>query len=129
MKKQNQPLNPTIYLAASLLEDHQMIIWEKKLHLLGYPTINRWIFKELRATWTTQQSAEHDYQDLKSADVVLISTMVPSTNGGRHTELGLALGLGKRVIMVGGYEENCFQWLPGVEMVKGLDDAIELLKR
>jgi hypothetical protein len=42
--------------------------------------------------------------------------------GGRHVEFGLAVALNKRLIVVG-YRENLFHWLPQVEFVSSWQEA------
>ena len=55
-----------------------------------------------------------DYEDVAAAHVLIAFTSRPAdgpSRGGRHVELGLALGMGKRVIIVGPFE-NVFHRLP-----------------
>lgn len=47
-------------------------------------------------------------EDLTRAASFILFTRTPSTNGGRHTELGMALALRKRIIVIGP-RENVFQ--------------------
>jgi nucleoside 2-deoxyribosyltransferase len=58
--------------------------------------------------------AEQDMADVLRSDVVVVFTHQPSSTGGRHVELGMALAAGKRVIICGD-RENIFQTLPQVE--------------
>lgn len=71
------------------------------------------------AQWAT--FAQDDVRDLAQADIVICFTEpegTPSTRGGRHVELGMALAMQKRVIVVGP-RENVFTWLPEVEHYHG----------
>lgn len=70
-----------------------------------------------RAAQLRQKFARDDIEDVLAADVVIAFTEEPRTTnsrGGRHVELGIALGAGKRIIVVGP-RENIFCWLPEVE--------------
>jgi len=61
--------------------------------------------------------AAEDVADVLAADMLIAFTEQPrasTTRGGRHVELGLALGAGKRVTLIGP-RENLFCWLPHVE--------------
>ena len=59
--------------------------------------------------------AQVDVDDLSAADVVVSFTSADGGGkGGRHVEFGLALGLGKRLVIVGP-RENVFHTLPHVE--------------
>jgi len=75
--------------------------------------------------------AEHDRDDVLAADMLVAFTEPPrscATRGGRHVELGLALGYGKRVAVIGP-RENVFCWLPQVEHYAGWPDLLAALPR
>lgn len=68
--------------------------------------------------------AADDWEDLTSADIIISFTEAPRSNassGERHVEYGIALGLGKRVIVIG-YRENIFHWLPQVEFYQSWEE-------
>lgn len=71
--------------------------------------------------------AQDDWEDVINADVVINFTESPrseATRGGRHVEFGIALAKGARVIVVG-YRENLFHWLPQVEFFETWDDLMQ----
>lgn len=71
--------------------------------------------------------AVEDVEDVLAADYLIAFTEEPratSSRGGRHVELGLALGADKRVIVVGP-RENVFTWLPGVRYYEQWDEDVE----
>ena len=60
--------------------------------------------------------AQHDFEDVLGADMLIAFTEPPrsgNSRGGRHVELGLALGADIPVTVVGP-RENLFCWLPKV---------------
>lgn len=60
--------------------------------------------------------ATDDIEDVLAADTLIAFTEQPRTGnsrGGRHAELGIALGAGRSVIVIGP-RENVFCWLPQV---------------
>jgi len=62
-----------------------------------------------------QVRALADLQDLHAADAVISFTSAGGGGkGGRHVEYGLAVGLGKRLVLVGP-REHVFHVLPDVE--------------
>ena len=82
-----------------------------------------------RAAQLRARLAADDWEDVTSAEIVVSFTEPPRSNasrGGRHVEYGIALGLGKRVIVVG-HRENIFHWLPQVEFCKTWEDALAIL--
>ena len=77
---------------------------------------------ELRAKF-----AQEDIDDILDSNTIVCFTEPPrttSSRGGRHVEYGIALGINKdagcdvlRIIVIG-YRENVFCWLPGVMFYK-----------
>lgn len=60
--------------------------------------------------------AEEDLQDVLACDVLIAFTETPrsvASRGGRHVELGIAIGAGKTTVVCGP-AENVFCWLPQV---------------
>lgn len=63
--------------------------------------------------------------DLLTADCVVSFTEAPrssNSRGGRHVEHGMAVALGKRIVVVG-HRENVFHCLPEVEFFQAWQDA------
>jgi nucleoside 2-deoxyribosyltransferase len=83
--------------------------WHTPGHQLG-PAANEIEFR-LRGT--------EDLEDVRRADAVIVHTgdvdpaTGASTRGGYHTEVGIALGLGKPIALVG-EKLNVFHYIPGV---------------
>lgn len=70
-----------------------------------------------RAAYLRAKFAQDDVEDVELSDMLIAFTEEPrssASRGGRHVELGIALALAKRVIVVGP-RENVFCWLPEVE--------------
>jgi hypothetical protein len=75
--------------------------------------------------------AADDYDDVLAADVLIAFTEEPrSTNsrGGRHVELGIALGRRMPIVVVGP-RENVFCWLPAVTHFRTWAGAFEVIRR
>lgn len=80
---------------------------------------------ELRAKFALE-----DIQDVYRASVLIAFTEPPrstASRGGRHVEFGYALGNGIRLIVVG-YRENIFCWLPDVEFFATWAEARDFIK-
>lgn len=68
-----------------------------------------------------------DCEDIQAADVILFFAEDPhvgTPRGGRHVEFGYALGIGKRLFVIGG-EENIFHYLPNVRNFPNLECFLE----
>lgn len=116
-----------IYLAARYSRHPEMQRVADDLARIGFEVTSRWILgghqiddaglsTEAKAA-ERERFAREDFEDLAGADCCISFTEVPrSTNsrGGRHVEHGIALGMGKRVL-VAGPRENVFHCLPAVE--------------
>lgn len=122
-------MQPTqIYLAARYTRLGEMQQWRITLESIGHVVTSRWINgshqiddgQTIDATIDEKiRFATEDVEDLTSAEVVIAFTEPPRSGhsrGGRHVELGMALALRKRVIVVG-HRENVFCWLPQVQFV------------
>lgn len=120
-----------IYLAARYSRHPEMQRYAHALQAGGHEVTATWIWggHDVRAQEMGHSSsnvdalqpvwATEDLRDLWRADTFIAFTEPPGEiagrgRGGRHVELGVALALHKRVIVVGA-RENVFCWLPQVE--------------
>lgn len=74
--------------------------------------------------------AGEDFADVLACDLLIAFTETPRSGhsrGGRHVELGIALGYGKEVIIVGP-RENIFCWLPQVRHFETFEEMVEVMK-
>jgi len=122
-----------VYLAARFARRDQLIGVARALEASGVEVVCRWLFvegvalstKELDSQSRAGQMASMDFEDLRAADVCLAFTeqaREPQGRGGRHAEVGIALGLGHRVILVGP-REHVFHCLPQVEHFASWEEA------
>lgn len=86
---------------------------------------------DVRSMRLRSKFAEDDFQDVIGCDALIAFTEPPRSEfsrGGRHVELGIALGLKKPVIVVG-HRENIFCWLDGVVFCESFSDVLAFLDR
>ncbi len=129
---------PEIYLAARYSRAEEMRQVRQDLAALGLFVTSRWIDgqHELTPEGSAEaheadrtRFAQEDRRDLYAAHWVISFSEEPrmtKTRGGRHVELGLALALGKRAIVVG-HRENVFHHLPEVEFYPTWIEALAAL--
>lgn len=117
-----------IYLAARYSRNPEMQGVRDVLESLGHFVTSRWIdchAGKYLTSFTPEHLnsdpeycstlAKHDLEDLAAAETVISFTDAKGGGkGGRHVELGYALALDKRVILVGP-RENVFHTLPEIE--------------
>lgn len=117
-----------VYLAARYSRNDEMRGVRDVLQALGHEVTSRWIDQHggdlLESIVAEKLNAEPaacakyahiDVEDLKAADTVISFTSAGGGGkGGRHIEFGVALGLGKRLMIVGP-RENVFHTLPAIE--------------
>lgn len=74
--------------------------------------------------------AIEDYDDVVAAQAVVVFTDPPrtTTRGGKHVEVGIALGQNKTIYMVGQEIENIFYYLPQILKFPTVDHLIHFLK-
>lgn len=128
-----------IYLAARYTRRLELCGYREQLTGLGHKVTSRWlngshqIDSEGRPLGDTGELlfeagapeidhfrwkfAQDDLEDILASETLIAFTEEPRSGhsrGGRHVELGIALGTGKRII-VAGPRENVFCWLPQIE--------------
>lgn len=110
-----------VYLAADYNLKDELYILALILEAAGLEVTSRWIrAKNEPITWLSQERRREcsvmDLEDIRAADVFVIvnpAAFAEKGTGGRHVELGYALGIGKPVI-VSGARTNVFHSLPQV---------------
>jgi hypothetical protein len=84
--------------------------------------------KRMWEAWKSYEKewGERDLTDVLRSDTIIILADRPSTSGGYHVELGLALGTGKNVIAVGG-RPNVFFWTDQVRYTNDTNLLVDWL--
>lgn len=84
-----------------------------------------------RAAALRQKFAQDDFRDVTMCELLIAFTEPPrsgNSRGGRHVELGIALGHMKRVWIVGP-RENIFCWLDDVRQFDNWQECLAALTR
>jgi hypothetical protein len=122
-----------VYFAARYSRRDELIGYRAELDALGIEVTSRWLATEprIRSEYSDDDWRELgllDQEDVLAAEGLLCFSEPAGDggNGGRHVELGMALALGRRVIVVG-RREHIFHHLPEVEVVESWPDALRLL--
>jgi hypothetical protein len=87
---------------------------------MGDPALSHW----------REHFAKEDVADVLAADTLIAFTEEPrsgNSRGGRHVELGIAIGAGLNVIVIGP-RENVFCWLPQVDWYAGWAEFVTAWK-
>jgi hypothetical protein len=102
-----------IYIAAAFQRQAEMRRIREELRLMGHAVTSRWLDQESNYLfgWTVadiekglfevQEQARRDIEDLTKAQAVFSFTDGDLARGGRHTEFGMAIVLGKRLWLIG----------------------------
>ena len=106
-----------VYLAASFPRLREMRERRADLEKRGHTVTSRWLDHDPDTNYENipehaqQRRAWEDWEDVRASNCFIMFTESPPlSRGGRHTELGLALGLGKQVVIIGP-KENVFHHL------------------
>lgn len=114
-----------IYLASRYSRRKEMLNCAKIIEFRANHTITaRWLNGSHKADTPAELAekaamfAQEDIDDIKRSDVLIAFTESPdvvggASRGGRHVELGLAIALNKRIVVIG-HRENVFCHLPEV---------------
>jgi hypothetical protein len=119
----------SVYLSARFERRAELNDYRVELELAGVDVTSRWLtdppLELTDAAWPTL--ATQDVEDIgRAAGLVLFTEPGRPGNGARHVEFGVALGMGKRLIIVG-EPENIFHRLDGVEVVPAWEDAFKIV--
>jgi nucleoside 2-deoxyribosyltransferase len=120
-----------VYLAARTGRQAELRDIAERLTAAGAEVTSRWLFSEpltnaeLGVVGRATALARMDLEDLERAQLCIAFTEGASPSpgrGGRHTELGIAFALKKRVVVVGP-REHVFHCLPEIEHYPSWDEA------
>lgn len=128
----------SVYLAAPYSSKEEIRRYAAQLNTLGLEVTAQWLDEPHAATipFTSRdpeelrEFARRDVDDIARADAFVFFSLdpeQPTKRGGRHVELGIALAMKKRIIVVGP-RENIFHFLPEIEVAPTWDQAIERLR-
>ena len=96
--------------------------------------VSTWHRDDLHAVPRTPNNPEilervmRDFMQLRKSQLVIIFVGDELTGGGRHTELGLALGMIKNIVLIGDYDSNPFELIPYLRIFKTADELVEEFK-
>jgi nucleoside 2-deoxyribosyltransferase len=116
-----------IYLASKYHTKPRMARYAKELRAVGHQVVSRWHDATKSVGW--REAAVRDTHDVNKCDILVMFTRPFSPSGGRHVELGLALAMRKRVLLIGRKRENVFQDYPGVRRVVDWKDGKMILEK
>jgi hypothetical protein len=113
-----------MYLAAAFQRQAEIHRYGALLEAAGHSVTSRWLASHedtgavpggppLDTPEFLAQQALEDIEDVQAADAVVSFTSPSMGRGGRHVEFGLAIALGKQLIVVGP-REHVFHYLPAV---------------
>jgi hypothetical protein len=128
-----------IYLAGRYSRRDQLRNVADELRRLGHVINSRWLETDWVSRPNKSSAAPPEYrekyalidmEDVRAANCVISFTEAPGdgSRGGRHVEFGLAVGLEKRLIVVG-HRENLFHHLPGVEFFTTQEELLSHFRR
>lgn len=115
-----------IYIAARYDRRIELLELKAMLEDRGHTVTSTWL-SGIGETWTREECATCDIYDIAIADVLISIAENPNSgtynSGGRHVELGYALAVNKRCIIVG-HRENVFHHLPHIEFYESIEEMI-----
>ena len=129
----------TVYIASRYGTKETMKVYANQLRAVGIEVTSTWLEEphgpntQLQDTPDEEKTgyAEADLRDVYRAEWLVffsVAPTIPVARGGRHVEFGYALGLGKKILVVGP-KENIFHYLPEIHFVNNFEEAKEFLLR
>ena len=124
----------SVYLAGQYARRDELRIYQHSFLGRSIHVTSRWLqeneklnhdLADFDPEWK-RLTALKDYWDIQRADTLIFFAEEPEQQprrGGRHVEFGMALALGKKVLVVGG-EENIFHFMPQVKHYSSFEQLI-----
>lgn len=125
-----------IYLASRYIRREEMVGYAAELRVIGHEITSRWINGGHQIPHGlghgvdvdfARRFANEDVEDIIAADCLIAFTETEGDGytgrGGRHVEFGLGLAMYKEIVVVG-YRENVFCYLPQVHYFAQWQDAL-----
>ena len=105
-----------------LLAEHNIQVHAHWLDETISPTSQ---LSDLTPAYCTEQALV-DLKDIQACDIFVFfgDEFAKTTRGGKHFEAGYASGLGKRIVVIG-FPENIFHYLPGIVHYATLQDFLD----
>jgi len=129
-----------IYLAARYSRREELCGYRSQLEALGHTVTSRWLngnhqiddkgLSVEAAQNERERFATEDFTDVLSAHVLIAFTEQPrssNSRGGRHVELGIALGSRRMAVIVVGPRENVFCCLPSIFVCDRFEECLSVI--
>ena len=113
----------SVYLSARHMRRPELLVAKERLEAAGFKVTSRWLESMDQPDGIAQVSRE----DIEQADVYVLLGDERGDSGHRHVEYGIAMGLGKPIVVVAPESENIWQRLPGVTVVPEWEAAYNIL--
>jgi nucleoside 2-deoxyribosyltransferase len=99
------------------------------LELADHEIVSRWVNMPFNPTEShtvdeRKAIAKMDADDVAACDCLILLSGPAKYSGGKFVESGIALALGKRVVVVGA-RENMLLWHPAVEQIDDVREFTE----
>lgn len=119
-----------VYLSSRSARRNELLVIAEECRQAGFKVASKWLWAapaDVGDPVAAAAAAQKDLDGLREADLFVGFTESVATNpagrGGRHLELGVALALGQRVVLVGPEPEHVFHSLPEIERYRDWAEA------
>ena len=113
-----------VYLSARHLRRPELLAAKERLEEAGLTVTTRWLDSLDQPGGVAQISRE----DIEQTDLYILLGDERGDSGHRHVEFGIALALGKPIVVVAPQAENIWQRLPGVTVVPEWEAVYNLVR-
>ena len=74
-----------------------------------------------------REIALRDCEEIRRSDALVLLSQEDECPGGKFVEVGIALGLLKKIVVIG-HRENMLMWHPSIMIVNTVRDVLEVLR-
>lgn len=117
----------TFYIASAFDNRHKVAAIIKLLREMGHSITHDWTVQEVAYTHHAAKHAQEDMDGVVACTDFVALFDEPLHPLNTYVELGMALGLGKRIYVIGNFDKDCiFSKLPGIQRFNALVDFLQV---
>lgn len=123
-----------VYIGGAFDHVPELRAYATELQVAGHEVTSHWMYEPPirhddpeHVAWERRARCNDDVLDIERSDAVVIITRWPSTTGGYHTELGIAIGKRIPIITLGPLPNVYYEWA-GVAFAVDWPDVLERLE-
>lgn len=116
-----------VYIAGSAPGFQTTMQFAKDLREKGFEITSFWHDTDRFPKYFSPSRAIRDVNQVKECDLFIELIGDTKSKGGRHAELGMAIALDKKIILIGEFDGCIFESIPWLAKIETIEKFLEML--